>query len=104
MSLIYWTSTGPCSAHRGRVILEPVSPRSSGDRALASGARCGSSNLPGGTTSPLRSSSAGAWRSGSAPGLGPGGRQFKPARPDQIQISYRTWATLTPQNSRLTAT
>ena len=42
---------GPCSAHRGRVILDPVSPRSSGDRALASGARCGSSNLPGGTTS-----------------------------------------------------
>ena len=30
-----------------------------------------------------RASDAGVWRSGSAPGLGPGGRGFKPHYPDQ---------------------
>ena len=39
-----------CAVPQCRVILESSRPRSSADRALASGARSGSSSLPGGTT------------------------------------------------------
>ena len=72
---------------------ERACPRSSTDRVLASGARDESSTLSGDTTFLLGFSLAirqiflhplhGAWPSGRAPGLGPGGRQFESARPDQ---------------------
>ena len=51
------------------------------DRVLASGARDESSTLSGGTIVKGQSI-IGAWPSGRAPGLGPGGRQFDPGRPD----------------------
>ena len=50
------------------------------DRVLASGARDESSTLSGGTI--VGVINIGAWPSGRAPGLGPGGRQFDPGRPD----------------------
>ena len=90
-----------------RAILSVRCPCSSADRALASGVRCAGSSPARGTKVSLyllalppfwylkpsccytrvvsrlvRCCFIGAWPSGRAPGLGPGGRRFESARPD----------------------
>ena len=87
-------SENGCWAMCGRDMLFAERPCSSVDRVPASGAGDESSILSGGTTAQKIFPSfhlLGAWPSGRAPGLGPGGRQFKSARPDQHRCSSFIW-------------